>query len=134
MNDSDFTDGMRVFLREDVEHFPLGIWKAGEVGTLVSKGDPAERATSYWVKLDRHYDELDAWHNELEIMDLTNCDGLPPWLQLDPVPDDLVAAYLDGRWIVVSDAKRVSFDNALAVFERLEKAQEWIGHLRGSAK
>jgi hypothetical protein len=57
--------GTRVRLRKDVENYPTIFAEAGLTGTLVC----IDMEGAYWVKLDKHFPELDQWNNELQIWD-----------------------------------------------------------------
>lgn len=57
------TPGTRVELTRDWECYPIGIYAAGEKGTLAT----IDSDGSYWVKLDNHFPELADWGNELQI-------------------------------------------------------------------
>lgn len=57
--------GTRVVLVSDVDNFPTLFVKAGETGIL----DRIDGEGSYWIKLDRHFPELNEWKNQLQIWD-----------------------------------------------------------------
>ena len=59
--------GTKVRLIQDVDNFPDCLIEAGETGTLVRIDDE----NSYWVKLDKHFSELNEWENELQIRDFS---------------------------------------------------------------
>ena len=54
--------GDRVRLNSDVDIFPLIIMREGEAGTIASVNDEA-----IFVRMDKHYPELDEWDNALEV-------------------------------------------------------------------
>ena len=54
--------GDRVRLINDVDNYPVGIFEAGLTGTLKTVDE-----NGYWVRLDKHFDVLDEWGNELQI-------------------------------------------------------------------
>jgi hypothetical protein len=56
-------EGSRVRLKRNVESFPSGIFPAGLTGTLVKIGTDGD----YWVRLDQHFPNLEAWNNELQL-------------------------------------------------------------------
>lgn len=59
--------GTRVTIIKDVENFPT-IWvKPGEAGTFVNEEDG-----QVFVRLDKHYPELEEWDNRLQISLDTN--------------------------------------------------------------
>lgn len=54
--------GDRVRLNRDVDIFPLIVMREDEVGTIASVNDEA-----IFVRMDKHYPELDEWDNALEV-------------------------------------------------------------------
>ena len=58
----DFKAGMRVRLVEAVENFPTILAPAGEEGTVTDTD-----GEFVYVRLDRHFPELDEWDNVLQV-------------------------------------------------------------------
>ena len=46
-------------------------FRVGLTGTLVKVGEDGD----YWVKLDQHFPNLDAWDNELQLWDWSDQDS-----------------------------------------------------------
>ena len=65
-------EGSRVRLKREVENFPIGTFQVGLTGTLVKIGEGGD----YWVKLDQHFPDLDAWDNQLQLWDWSDQDSL----------------------------------------------------------
>jgi len=59
-----FAIGERVRLTKTVEVFPIGVFDPGLIGVIADI-----TSNGIWVKLDRHFPELEAWDNELQIWD-----------------------------------------------------------------
>jgi hypothetical protein len=68
---SRLTEGSRVRLKREIENFPSGIFPAGLTGMLVKIGESGD----YWVKLDQHFPNLDAWGNHVQLWDLSDADS-----------------------------------------------------------
>lgn len=66
-----FTNGTRVRLTKPVDNFPDCLIAAGETGTFLC----VDSEGAYWIELDVHHPELDAWNNELQIWDWSGQDG-----------------------------------------------------------
>ena len=56
--------GTRIRLVQGVDNYPEVYVKEGITGTLVRI-----ESDCYWIKLDKHFPELDEWNNELQIWD-----------------------------------------------------------------
>jgi len=85
--------GDRVMLTADYDIYPLGIWNAGETGTLCGIRDNlnGESGYSYMVKLDNTYAALNEWDNQLQVDDREGSD-IPPLARIDTF-DSMCAEY-----------------------------------------
>jgi hypothetical protein len=79
-------EGSRVRLKRDVQNFPSGTFASGLTGTLVKIGANGD----YWVKLDKHFPNLEAWDNELQLWDWSGEDTSDehPSTYLEIIPDE----------------------------------------------
>jgi hypothetical protein len=82
--------GTRVRLIKPVDNYPTILAEPGLTGTLAG----IDTDGGYWVKLDRHFDELDEWQNQLRIWDWStdeanaDRDDLHPETFLEAIADD----------------------------------------------
>lgn len=71
MTRSEFTVGARVKICRDVEIFPIGIFRAGLLGTVTDYDSDVPPDWGWdligHVRLDEHRPELAAWDNNLQV-------------------------------------------------------------------